>query len=90
MTTTSEIRTALRKLNIALAKMVRNTYFDGIPVGEISNLVEQHGFNPEGLEGIYCGRDGRSSASLGFGKFIHMTWHKMEATGRYEIVAYAN
>lgn len=90
MTTKSDIKSALRRLNVWLAKFVRNVYFDGIPVSQMAQALEDHGFEASELEGIYCGREGRHTAAIGHGKHLHFTWYKMEATGRYEIVAYAN
>ena len=63
-------------------------YHDYIPVYEIDSILVQNGFDAT-EPAIYCGRDGKTHDEVGHGKFLSMSWHKMES-GRYEIVAYLN
>jgi len=65
------------------------SYHDGLPISQINHILVEAGFNPL-EEAIYCGRDGRSDEQVGNYSWFHMTWHKMETTGRYEVVAYVN
>lgn len=88
MTTTS--KPSLRKLAKAIADFTRNTYFDGLPIQALSGIVQEHGFDASELDGIYCGRDGRHLARISPKAGLFMTWHKMEVTGRYEVVAYVS
>jgi hypothetical protein len=82
--------TAARKLGKAIAKLTRKTYFDRLPIMELTRLVEDHGFVSDELDGFYCGHDGRVSADIGFGRGLMLTWHKMEVSGRFEVVAYVS
>jgi len=63
-------------------------YLDYIPVYQIDEILVEAGF--EATEpAIYCGRDGNIHEEVGHGKYLSMSWHKMES-GRYEITAYLN
>ena len=64
-----------------------NVYHDAIPNGTIGDILTAHGFNEEGLDGIYTGADGRTNAQVGPNSWLTMSWHKMPS-GRYEITAY--
>lgn len=76
------------KANKELNNLTRNTYFESIPVQQVSNILTQNGF--KGLEdGIYCGREGRLNEQIGPKNWIAMTWYKL-GSGRYEIVAYVS
>ena len=78
---------ARRIANEKLASMP--IYHPSIPTSDIDNILEAAGFRP--LEpAIYCGRDGRSHEQVGEKSWLSMTWHKMEVTGVYEIVAYVS
>lgn len=62
-------------------------YYSHLPIGEIDAILESEGF--KATEGaIYCGADGRSHEQVGDKTWLSFTWHKMEVTGRYEVVAY--
>ena len=77
------------KTNDALFTLTSNRYFDSLPVMSIDVILEANGF--EGLEeGIYCGRDGQVHEQVGPNSWFNMTWHKMDVTGRYEVVAYVS
>jgi hypothetical protein len=63
---------------------------DGIPVQAIRDILVNHGFNGEAMDGIYTGRDGKMHEQCGPRTWIVVNWHKLENTGRYEIVAYVS
>ena len=63
------------------------TYHHAIPNGAIDAILESHGLRPL-EEGIYCGRDGRVIEEVGNNVWLTLNWHKMDVSGRYEIVAY--
>ena len=79
---------ARRAVNNSLAELGR-VYHDSIPNAAVDQILTGNGFNAL-AEGIYCGRDGQVREEVGFGLWISLVWHKMEVTGRYEIVAYVN
>jgi hypothetical protein len=83
---TSETK-ARQKANKMLAAMPN--YFPFIPNAELDSILTGAGF--QAMEAaIYCGREGRVTEQVGPKTWITMTWHKMEVTGRYEIVAYVS
>lgn len=72
-----------------LIKEVCNViYFKFIPLDVIANILVRYGVNASPLDGIYCGADGQSTAQVCQNLWIHLTWHKMEVSGKYEIVCY--
>lgn len=74
------------KANVALYELGLR-YHEAIPSKEIDHILITNGFKT--LEfGIYCGRDGRIIEQVGDNVWLTLTWHKMEISGRYEIVAY--
>ena len=89
---------ALRKANDQLYDLTTNRYFASIPLDQIFGIVERAGlhFDPEEKECILTGRSGRSTWKLfnaagnEVDHLLAMTWHKMDTTGRYEIVAYVS
>lgn len=88
---------AARKAGALLADLTHNRYFTSIPLDEIFTIVERTGlqFDPEEKLVILTGRDGRATWDLYWeGRRIdHMLvlqWHKMDVTGRYELVAYVS
>ena len=86
--TASARRTAREKVNNLLHKLGL-TYHDGLPVQRVNEILAENGFG-EMEPAIYCGRDGTCIDSVGDHTFLSFTWHKMDITGRYEIVAYVN
>jgi len=62
-------------------------YHNALPLADIDAILESEGFQPL-EEAIYCGRDGRMRQQVGPKTWLAMSWHKMEETGRYEVVAY--
>jgi hypothetical protein len=81
-------RKARVRANNALYKLCRE-YHAGLPLGSLDSVLIQNGFT--GLEeAIYCGRDGNVHEQVGRRTWLTMTYHKMEYSGRYEIVVYLN
>jgi hypothetical protein len=78
----------LRNLNHELNMLVRNTYFDNIPIDELETICAGHGFEMSDIS-MLSGRSGRMSVPIGRGILLHFTWYRMDS-GRWEIVAYAN
>jgi hypothetical protein len=76
------------KVNTALTKLTRNTYFPHIPVNEINQILTSAGFN-QLEDGIYTGAEGSLVEKIGDKAHCMMTWYKMPS-GRYEIVIYVN
>jgi len=63
-------------------------YHQCIPLTEIKDILKSNGFDGDGIDGIYTGREGRSHEQVGPKSWIMMTWHKMEESGKWEVVAY--
>lgn len=85
--------------NTRLYELVHNRFFDSVPLAEVFDIVERAGFrlDPDEKECILTGRDGRATWDL-YGSapgqtldhMLVLHWHKMDTTGRYEIVAYVS
>jgi hypothetical protein len=76
------------KANSGLATISRK-YHNSIPVQEINHALTSAGLQPmEG--GIFTGKEGRSHEQVGPNTWLSLQWHKMEATGRWEINAYVS
>jgi hypothetical protein len=65
------------------------TYHDFLPITQIDAILKQYGFD-EMEPGIYCGRDGRVNERVAERSYLSLSWHKLEVTGRYEVVAYVS
>ena len=88
--TTKERNQAKTAVNNQLADKFK-TYQDGLPIADVIALLNAAGFvETDGLVGVYCGRDGSVHEGVGEGVYLSLTWHKMEVTGRYEVVAYVS
>jgi hypothetical protein len=75
----------------AVANVAKETYFDGVPLRALLDAVQSSGveLDPEDTNCILCGRDGRAFfPALNVKSGLLITWHKMEVTGRYEVIAY--
>jgi hypothetical protein len=81
-------RKAGKKVNNALFDLCK-IYHQGIPLDSIDEILTSNGFHSL-EEGIYCGRDGKINEEIGGGVYLALTWHKMDVTGSYEIVAYVS
>lgn len=75
--------------NDALWRLTSNVYHNSLPIATIDGILMAAGFNTL-EEAIYCGRDGKVHEKVGNNTWFTMTWHKMEETGRYEVVAYVS
>jgi len=85
--TRTEERQARAKVNKALAGLP--TYHNGLALADIEQILAANGFSA--LEpAIYCGRDGRLHEQVGPNTWLSLSWHKMDITGKYEIVAYVS
>jgi hypothetical protein len=89
---------AAKVANDRLYDLTNNRYFSSIPLSEIFDVVEQAGFrlDPEEKECFLVGRDGAATWDL-YGQpgealdhMLVLTWHKMDGTGRYEVVVYVS
>jgi hypothetical protein len=91
---------SIRKpLSNALYAVLKPTYFDGIPMQQIMDSFKTVGVSviqEDGTEwsGMFTGREGRANIELAFnGKVVEnaalaLTWHKMEKSGKFEVVGY--
>jgi hypothetical protein len=89
---------ARRKANDEIYDLINNKYFRDIPLDEIFAIVERAGlhFDPEEKQVMLLGRDGQakwdlfSASGNRVDPMLVMSWHKMDTTGRYEVVAYVS
>ncbi len=89
---------AHRKANDRLYDLTTNQYFKDIPLDKIFDIVEKAGFafDPEEKACFLTGRTGQGKWALysPSGKAVDhllvVQWHKMENTGRYELVSYVS
>lgn len=85
-----EANDAEKRVNDLLDKEINKKYHNAIPVSDIVNILDANGFDSDELDAIYTGPSGRSHDSIGSGKYLTLSWFKMEQTGRYEITAYVS
>ena len=83
-----------------LAKLMKPTYFDGVPMDLIHTALEEQGLmlldeDGEEWQGLMCGLQGRSTIQIGKGpnqpleKFVQIMWHRMPAPStKTEVIAY--
>ena len=87
------------KINREIGQLLKPIYFREIPLGQMFDIVEKHGYQVVDEEGnrwggFLCGREGtanfdilsltdRKHSKYGF----NLQWYKMES-GRYEVIAY--
>jgi hypothetical protein len=84
--------------NDQIYDLVNNKYFQSIPNDRLFEIVKRAGFrfNPEEEEFILVGRDGKATWQLhdATGREVNhmlvLQWHRMDKTGRYEVVAYVS
>lgn len=90
---------AARRANDTIYALIHNRYFHAIPLDDLFTAVEEAGlrFDPEEKEVILTGRDGKATWMLfdpesdrEADHMLVLNWHKMENTGRYEVVAYVS
>lgn len=86
---------ARSKANEGLNKLLTNKYFPSLPIADIANVLKQNGLDPEyedpeGLSGIYTGREGKiNPLQVGPNSWLALSWHKM-TSGNFEIVSYVS
>lgn len=83
------LKTRINRLNRDLANLTRNTYFKYLPVFELGQVIERHGFEKSDMQGIYCGHSGQSTHDLGENVWMNVSWYRMES-GNYEVMVYAS
>lgn len=89
---------AAKRANDKIYDLINNKYFQSIPNDQLFAIVKGAGFSfdPEEEEFILVGRDGNATWQLhdGSGRAVNhmfvLQWHKMDRTGRYEVVAYVS
>ena len=92
-----QLTQAAKKANDQIYDLINNKYFQSIPNDRLFDIVKSAGFrfDPEEEEFILVGRDGKATWQL-FDKetgreanhMLALQWHKMDRTGRYEVIAY--
>lgn len=94
----SQISKAAKKANDQIYDLIHNKYFQSIPNDELFGIVKQAGFrfDPEEEEFFLVGRDGKATwqlhdeAGREVNHMLVLQWHKMDKTGRYEVIAYVS
>lgn len=90
---------AARNANDAIHDLINNKYFQSIPLDRLFAIVEEAGlsFDPEEKQSFLTGRDGKATWALfdpesgrAANHMLVLIWHKMETTGRWEIVSYVS
>ncbi len=92
--------TLRNRMNKEIHNLVANTYFEAIPLDEIfsaiaeneAQVVDEAG---ESWSGFLCGADGTCNIEIKMNDgsksmYLRLSWHKMEGSGRYEVVAYVS
>lgn len=83
------LKARLKRLNAELYHLTAKAYHDRPCPSVIWSSVKECGFDPTGLDRQWVPEaDGSAMIDIG-GAALTVTWHKMEVTGRFEIVAYA-
>lgn len=88
----TQIRAALKTINVELDRLTFNRYHSTLPLVAIDTIVTKAGFpSPNGWSHPIGGREGRSTVQLNDkpSVFLHLNWYQM-GSGNYEVVAYAN
>lgn len=93
-----QVAQVVKKANDQIYDLVNNKYFQSIPVDRLFEIVRSVGlrFDPEEEEFMLLGRDGRATwqlhddAGRAVNHMLVLQWHKMDSTGRYEVVAYVS
>lgn len=88
---------AAKLANNKIYEITKANYFSAIPLDRLYDAVEDAGLSFEAEEKacILCGRSGQANWDLYYDgkpakRRLVVTWHKMETTGRYEVVAYVS
>jgi hypothetical protein len=90
----AQVKPALlrKKANELLWKICSGQYYETLPIREISDALKSIGIEME-KDFILTGHDGRGDFDLTFNgqpmkDVLHMQWHRMEHSGRFEVNAY--
>jgi hypothetical protein len=91
-----QLTQAAKRANDQIYDLVNNKYFQSIPNDQLFKIVKDAGFrfDPEEEEFILVGRDGNATWQLhdasgrAVNHMLALQWHKMDRTGRFEVVAY--
>ena len=87
------------KINREIGKVVKPIYFDEIPLGQMFDIIKDHGYQVvdeagEPWSGFLCGREGTFWADImslttqKLSKYrLILQWYKMPS-GRYEVISY--
>ena len=97
----TKLRSASARAKIAndqIYDLLHNKYFQSIPNDELFAIVKRAGFrfDPEEEEFILVGRDGKATWQLydetgrDVNHMLVLNWHKLDRTGKYEVVAYVS
>lgn len=88
---------AAKRANNTIYEVTKGNYFSAIPLDRLYDAVEDAGFTFEAEEKscILCGRKGQATWDLVYEgrpakRRLVVSWHKMDETGRYEVVAYVS
>ena len=89
---------AAKKANDQIYDLINNKYFQSIPNDQLFAIVKRAGFrfDPEEEEFILVGRDGKATWQLhdqsgrSVNHILVLQWHKMDRTGRFEVIAYVS
>jgi hypothetical protein len=93
-----QLAQAAKKANDQIYDLVNNKYLQVIPNDRLFEIVKSAGFrfDPEEEEFILVGRDGKATWQLHdatdrpVNHMLVLQWHKMDKTGRYEVVSYVS
>jgi hypothetical protein len=93
-----QLTQAAKRANDQIYDLVNNKYFQSIPNDQLFKIVRDAGFrfDPEEEEFILVGRDGKATWQLhdASGRAVNhalvLQWHKLDRTGRFEVVAYVS
>lgn len=93
-----QVAQAAKKANDQIYDLIHGKYFQAIPVDQLFKIVKDAGFRFDPLEEEFflVGRDGKATWQLhdASGREVNhmlvLQWHKMERSGRYEVISYVS
>jgi hypothetical protein len=92
---TKDWHRARRAANGALSE-ISARYWEALPVADVEAALQLLGITvPADEAGLLCGRDGQTTYPLVFQgrtakSVLSLSWHRLDATGKYEVVAYVS
>lgn len=94
------LQTRVKHVNAYLSGTIGGKYWQSIPLQAIFDKCRNEGLNPvqeDGTdwEGFLLGRDGKTNIELrdlkgGPNRYLSLSYHKMDVTGNWEVVAYVS